>query len=747
MATTAQGLLQLCDVCDTIDLSKYFLPPHPEDERSWNTIRQVTYNEIVLGKSAEIRDRSASCAFCKLAYLALNTKRNGIPDDAVVTMSSFGYAKTHVGSATDENSAYCIRVNGKVGAAQLGGHIQLLAESAQVLGISTNFLARVPKQAGFDMKQACRWLKICRKNHANPCGTTIPPPSDLLAIDLYEMCICLMPHASEFVALSYCWPATRYLTLTCANREELFRLGALHKVMDKLPHTIQDALDCARELPFRYLWIDALCIVQDDNNHKDKQLQQMDRVYSYAVLTIVCAYPVARDTPDACGGLPRFRRHGTDSQRHTAVVKGLRMMVASPCSYLSLNDTRWSKRCWTFQEHHLSPRLLYFTPTQVYYECSCSSFCEDVAWESVSKQVYMAPGSTLWSTKLRYDTADPRENWGQWHLSRTRLSPAPEMWNIYKMAIEAYTSRDVTYPSDILRAFEGVSTVLSEALGTDFWQGIPENILPLALCWQSDGRFRRRETQLDGEAASSMLFPSWSWAGWDCPVSLNMFMSIYRCKNEAQWFIINDNAVATRLHVEPDDARKRAGSARSAHDDHSGRGTSPSEPAMIKESLPYIVSRSEVDVASPDWRGARTLGCWTTCASFILDGTQQPVSARHHESMWPRCHVFAIKDPQGITAGCILLPKRFFKKRRVRILYEFIAIGKSLPQRYWERPKEMRYFDDSVYGARNEDRSWVVNAMMIDRLGNNLVSRMAVGVIHEHAWGSAAPKDTFVKLV
>ena len=99
----------------------------------------------------------------------------------------------------------------------------------------------------------------------------------------------------------------------------------------------------------------------------------------------------------------------------------------------------------------------------------------------------------------------------------------------------------------------------------------------------------------------------------------------------------------------------------------------------------------------------------------------------------------AYDDPQGITAGCILLPKRFFKKRRVRTLvYEFIATSKSLPQRYWERPKEMRYFDDSVYGARNEDRSWVVNAMMIGRLGDNLVSRIAVGVIHEHAWGSAA---------
>lgn len=748
MATTTQTRPQLCDVCDVIDFATYFLPPRPEDDRVWNNVGQVAYREIVLGVCAEIRDRSANCTFCQLAYLALDVKQNKIPDDAVIAMSSFAYAKTHTGPENDGKSAYCIRMKGRVGTGQYGGHIQLLADSARFLGISPDFLARVPREAGFDMKQACRWLKLCRKNHASPCSTPTPPPSDLLAIDLYEMRICLMPHASEFVALSYCWPATRYLTLTCANREELFRFGALRKVADMLPRTIQDALDCATELPFRYLWIDALCIVQDDNDHKNQQLRQMDRVYSCAILTIVCAYPVTRDTPEPCSGLPRFRRQSTDGQRDIGTVKGLRMMVASPCSHVCLDDTRWSKRCWTFQEKHLSPRLLYFTPTQVYYECSCSSFCEDVAWETVDQRVYMAPGSTLWSTKVRYRTGNPMQNWGQWHLGRTRLLSAPVMWETYKMALMTYTTRDVTFTCDILRAFEGVSAVLSEAMQTDFWQGIPENILPLALCWQLQGRFRRRETELDGETASSMLFPSWSWAGWDCAVDLNEFIPICGCKNEAEWFIINHNAVATRLRVEPDGTSKAGDSVKDTHDDLSGHGKSPSESAMMKDMLPRVVPRSEVDVASPDWRDARMLGCFTTCASFVLDRTQHVVSSNRHERMWPRSHIFAIKDAQGITAGCILLPKHFFKRRRVhRLVCEFIAISKSLPQRYWEKPKEMRYFDDSVYGARNEDRSWVVNAMMIGRLEDNRAFRIAVGVIHEDAWRSAAPEATFVKLV
>ena len=748
MAIRAQVPPQLCDICDAIDVATYFLPPRLEDERSWNNIRQVTYKEIILGVCAEIRDKSASCTFCQLAYLALDTKSNKIPDDAVVTMSSFCHAKVHTGSDTNEQSAYCIRIMSRVRAGQLGGHIQLSADYAHLLGISTAFLARVPKETGFDMKQACKWLEICRTNHTSPCSTPTLQPANLLAIDLDEMCICLMSKGSEFVALSYCWPATPYLTLTCANQEELFQNGALRRVMDKLPRTIQDALDCATELPFRYLWVDALCIIQDDNDHKEKQLRQMDRVYSCATLTMVCAYPVARDTLDACGGLPRFRRQSRNSQRHAAVVKGLHMMVASPCSYITLDDTRWSTRCWTFQEQHLSPRLLYFTPTQVYYECACSSFCEDVAWDNVNQSVYMAPGSTLWSTKLRYETGNPMENWGQWHLSRIRLLSAPAMWETYKMALATYTPRNVTYPSDILRAFEGVKAVLCGAMQTDFWQGVPENILPLALCWQLNGRYRRRETELDGETASSILFPSWTWAGWNCRVSLNLFMPICACKNEAEWFIINDNAVATRLRVTSNDTIEGVDSAKHAHDDPSGHRTSPWKCAMTENMLPCVVPRSEVNAASPDWRDARTLGCWTACASFVLDGTQHAVSANRHERMWPRSHIFAIKDAQGSTAGCILLPKRFFKQHRARSLVcDFIAISKSLPQRYWEMPKEMRYFDDDVYGGADSDKSWVVTAMMIDRLEDSIAVRIAVGVIHEDAWRSAAPETTFVKLV
>lgn len=735
---------QLCDACDAIDFAAYFLPPDINDDRSWNNIKEVTYKEIELGKCAEIKQKSVSCAFCHLAYSAAIARRQEMPDDVAMRMSSFCYAKKTDGSflyqsesgKCDEEPAYCIRILWKVGEAQFAGHIQLLADDAHLLGISKNFLARIPTESGFDMKQACRWLDLCQMNTEGPCNAPAPRPSDLFAIDLVSMSICCLPENSQYVALSYCWPSTPYLTLIRANREELFQHNALLNAMDKLPGTIQDALKCAQQLRFRYLWIDALCIIQDDDNHKIKQLRQMDRVYSCATLTIVCAYPVPRDAPDPCSGLPGFEKSDPKRKRYPHMIKGLRMVVASEGPYLALDRARWSTRAWTFQEEHLSPKLLYFTPAQVYYECACSSFCEDVLADGGAQPAYVAPGSTLWSMKKQYNTGNLKINWGQWHLSRKPLATTPEKWRSYTMALSTYTSRDVTYPTDVLNAFEGVRAVLSEAMQTDFWQGIPENILPLALCWQLNGVFRRRETSDDYVPLTEMLFPSWSWAGWISKVDLNLFMPICACKNDAEWFIINDAGAATRLTIRVDDKEE----------DRDANDIIDSD--IIKKKLPNIVPRSEVTATSAEWRNARTLAVLTTSAIFTLDETKHSVSAIRHERLWPRSQIFAIKDANGITAGCILLPKRFFKQRNAcEVKYEFIAISRSLQQRYWEEPKELRYFDDSVYGSPREDRSWVVNVMMIERGPDDLAIRVAVGVVHEDAWRDADTETTFVKLI
>jgi hypothetical protein len=184
--------------------------------------------------------------------------------------------------------------------------------------VSPLFHCRLIQQKRIDMTMAIEWLSICRTRHGSLFDipgrhpeerVPSPQPVDLLAIDLNDMCVCNMPFGSEFVALSYCWPSASNLVLKQSNRPELFKSKSLPQYIHLLPGTVQDAISCAKELSFRYLWIDALCIIQDNDEHKRNQLRQMDRVYGAAMLTIACAYPVENLTSDPCSGLPRYGKH------------------------------------------------------------------------------------------------------------------------------------------------------------------------------------------------------------------------------------------------------------------------------------------------------------------------------------------------------------------------------------------------------------------------------------------------------
>jgi hypothetical protein len=197
----------------------------------------------------------------------------------------------------------------------------------------------------------------------------------------------------------------------------------------------------------------------------------------------------------------------------------------------------------------------------------------------------ISAGHTIWNSRSKHQTNSESNNWGIWNLSRKRLRTLYEMWDNYDLTISYYTMRDLSYQSDILNAFEGVMTVLSDAMSTAFWQGIPENILPLALCWQLEGDFQRRVNTPLGEAPSGPTFPSWGWAGWLSRVDLNNHFPVQIYRTDAQWFMVNSKGISTCLSVLP----VRAG----------GRIQRPS-PNVMKAFLPNMVPRNEVDATSQE---------------------------------------------------------------------------------------------------------------------------------------------------
>jgi hypothetical protein len=341
---------------------------------------------------------------------------------------------------------------------------------------------------------------------------------------------------------------------------------------------------------------------------------------------------------------------------------------------------------------------------------------------------HIEPGHTLWSSKSRHLTSKMTANWGGWQLSRKPLLALTQMTDSYEMALSYYTSREVSYPSDILNAFEGIKAVLSDAMQTDFWQGIPEKILAQALCWQLKGKSVKRLNKPIDQPPSEPLFPSWTWAGWDSSVNLNDHMPIKSYRTDAEWYIINDDSVATRLNVHPEWISME--SQRPA-------------PSIIKAFLPNIVPRKDVDASSKKWRGARTLGCWTTCASFVIDGSHHDLGASYHERLWPESTNFAIKNIWGDTAGCILLPKNYLESIGADWLRcEFILVSRSLLSSSYSIP--FSYFDENVY----EVKDWChLNVMLISRRDDFTALRVGVGVVHKDAWIAAKPETTFIKLI
>ncbi|MCJ1381199.1 hypothetical protein MMC17_004308 [Xylographa soralifera] len=179
-----------------------------------------------------------------------------------------------------------------------------------------------------------------------------------------------MPYAT----LSYRWgPPKRALRLLHSTFDD-FR-GGQQRISD-LPRTFLDAIVMARQLFIQYFWIDALCIVQDSDDDKAREIPQMRSIYSNAACNLAAS---TSDNPH--GGLFRVR----DT---TAVAPGL---IQAPSGALrdemhhvvdmSYRDRQilggpLHKRGWVFQERLLSTRVLYFGQSQIFWECLSELKCE-----------------------------------------------------------------------------------------------------------------------------------------------------------------------------------------------------------------------------------------------------------------------------------------------------------------------------------------------------------------------------------
>ena len=411
-----------------------------------------------------------------------------------------------------------------------------------------------------------KWMNFCQHTHPKITDRCIEQRQPRLRlIDVEEKRVVEVECPCAYVCLSYVWGQINQPQYNSKTKIAFESPDGLSQRSIGLPQTITDAMIVTRQLGMRYLWVDALCIQQDNEEDKASIIANMGAIYSNATVTIV-----ASTNSDPSEGLSGVTTKHRDKEQICERVQGMLLAVAFHDHRKRLKDMEnsvWNSRAWTYQERHLSQRTLYFTDSQACMICPHATFLEDTS-PSLDPKFRPAPAEDktnfysrpqdiqfrIWSDLTQshfpskgFQTDDcimvmigedredgdelsvPVYQYKQHPNSDTSGMPeigGKNLWDTYRTAVDAYTRRNMSSETDAVVAFEGMAELISQGANTQFWYGVPAFAFDQALLWYPQEPLqRRRQSEHD-------LFPSWSWAGWKghCHYrGRNWYNGLYRC--------------------------------------------------------------------------------------------------------------------------------------------------------------------------------------------------------------------------
>jgi len=265
-----------------------------------------------------------------------------------------------------------------------------------------------------------------------------------------------------YAALSYCWGASEAMKVAKTTADNVAeRMDDFSPA--NLPKTLRDAIAVTRLLNIQYLWIDALCIVQDCRREWTSEAQRMMQYYGHARVTIV---PVEADSAD-CGmrtghGRPiscRLRGPWT-----TDCGSDLILSNKPPGSRKSISHSPWNRRGWTYQESLNSSRILFIFSQNAMLECREGSWDTLVGWCPHKRED--------WSRFLPTGSAETSQ--GLDRLNRD-----------WSWLIQCYTERRLSNPRDRWFAFCGIAEAFSRASGRETIAGLwKDRIVEDVVSWR-----------------------------------------------------------------------------------------------------------------------------------------------------------------------------------------------------------------------------------------------------------------------
>lgn len=309
----------------------------------------------------------------------------------------------------------------------------------------------------------------------------------------------LNPVTVPYLTLSHCWGLSGHVKLTKTNYGSFLTAAG----DSSLPKTYRDAFRVTVSLGFRFLWIDSLCIIQDDVDDWRKQSLKMGAIYSNADCNIAATW--ASDGGDGC-----FNKRDPYTVTPTTIELSIgnrqsrEFQISRQFTYdEDITDAPLNKRGWVVQERYLARKQLSFAKNQVYWECP-----ELIASEQCPTGLPEYERTAATHIKLQPPTAKPRLN-----FERER-----ELRHSWCSLLETYSDCHLTRPSDKMIALAGLAGQFRDMTGDTYLAGLWKIDLAKQLCWNSSHEVYYSDDMHTRSRTLSCYSPTWSWASYDGPV-------------------------------------------------------------------------------------------------------------------------------------------------------------------------------------------------------------------------------------
>src|SRR3569833_3117988 len=306
--------------------------------------------------------------------------------------------------------------------------------------------------------------------------------------------------SAAYVTLSHCWVNRNILTTTSGNLAT--HLSSL--LFSLLPPTFQEAVQVCRWLGVRYLWIDSLCIVQDDVLDWEEQASKMADIYENAFFTLA-AHGTARSQHSLLPSPVEY-----EITTHLPTVGGnIRVRLINTHDFLSPADVilggvgeqppdTINGRGWCYQERLLSSQILHFTHSEVLHEDRNGRIRCQCGYHSLFNSICQRPS-----------------------LKNSRTPT-----KLWRKTVGQYTKRSFTNQWDILPGLAGIARRFQQFYQPgQYLAGLWRGDLARWLCWKSTriplwgaldsgcercGVWRRRLSE--PPQCGDYVVPSFSWA-------------------------------------------------------------------------------------------------------------------------------------------------------------------------------------------------------------------------------------------